>query len=1231
MQIFKTYIQKNIVAISALVILSAIAFHEWFTFNIFFSGDWYFEFSRNVQTLKAAGIWDANDTGAINLLISRYPIDLLANIIATMFAVNSNVVDVFVFYLPVIVVTPIAGYLIGKQVFKTNLAGFIAGLIFSFNSYFLAITTQGHILINIAAAFCTLSLYYVVKILNEESVHKLRDALLASLFVFAASAYDFRIVYIYAFIFIGYALIKINKHNTVDFLKYIGVIVTATIALSLYWILPIVKSSSLADNDILNRALFGSEYWTLASAITLHHPFWTGSATDWFHLQGIPAFAYLIPIAAILGLYVYRKNKVVLYFGVVTIIGILLSKQESEPFTQLYSWLYAHFPGFSAFREATKFYILIALGYSILIAGFVQYGARKKWRVKNLRLGYIPAIIVSALFIINVIPYVDGSVKGLTAPRTIPTDYTVLQKATQADNENYRTAWLPSVPIWSYQDLNHPKLNMMSLLSGKLPYLVGDKDDTLWNEEFKNFFKNPVAQQIISNANVKYVAVAIRDPENENDFFKYYGDSRQDYIDMLNKVGWLKRVDVGTKDVAVYENSTYKPYVFSSDNLVGIDNPAALQMQYKFIGTTLGLTDFNYALLNDLVNSPTPRTEVSDVGHSLTKKDLVDEKIVVANSKPATAESTLYFDRSKVQYGFKRSDTQLNFYQQIDANVAVDGNKLINQGEQPLSSIKLDAAKTYYLSIDNELFKLSDQDETRTIGSISNELSVAASDNASLVKNGSFEEGTWQNTVQDCNNYDDTPAIAMTVSEAEQYDGRKSLELDSTKHTACTTSEAVPVVAGQSYGLSYFFKFINGQKAGYELTFNDAKHTKVSDTQVSDAGAWHEYSRAFTAPIGATSVKITLMGYSDNQRKKLAQTYYDNVRIINFDTVETIAKAKAPDFAKIELPKGKTAVLSNDSYKQENLIANPSLEKGMWQKSVGDCNNYDNNAMIGMTANKATKTDGLASLSLYAERHDACTGPEDVSVDEGSSYLFSFDYQSDNAKQAGYYIRFNDQKNTVLTERVDIKNKDWNTFTKTVNVPYGATKATLIVYSYQDAYGLTKIINNYDNFDLTKVPNLNDRVYLVSASSKKLQSPQAITFDRQSPSTTKISVTSAATAFYVNLSESYHPDWKIQLDSKGAAPVAESSHINTIGSLNSWYIDPAVMCSKATSACSKNQDGSYNIKLIAHFAPQDTFKLGVVISGVTLAMIILGIGGLSFIGKRPKNKHRIKLGGGRLQ
>lgn len=94
----------------------------------------------------------------------------------------------------------------------------------------------------------------------------------------------------------------------------------------------------------------------------------------------------------------------------------------------------------------------------------------------------------------------------------------------------------------------------------------------------------------------------------------------------------------------------------------------------------------------------------------------------------------------------------------------------------------------------------------------------------------------------------------------------------------------------------------------------------------------------------------------------------------------------------------------------QNLIANASLEAGPWQQQVGDCNAYDDKPAIGMVVDNTNASDGEKSLRLTAERHIACSGPTDIAIKPGATYLLSMDYQSSGKRQAGFHISFDDSE-----------------------------------------------------------------------------------------------------------------------------------------------------------------------------------------------------------------------------
>src|SRR6185312_1223845 len=119
----------------------------------------------------------------------------------------------------------------------------------------------------------------------------------SALLLVLAGAVDFRLFYI------GFALFTI----LIAFRKFMGsdipykLIAIGGILLGLmqlYWLIPFITSGS-NGGSVLNRSLFGSQFWDLQSAITLHHPFWNGATTTWFVVQDIPMYFWIIPALVI--------------------------------------------------------------------------------------------------------------------------------------------------------------------------------------------------------------------------------------------------------------------------------------------------------------------------------------------------------------------------------------------------------------------------------------------------------------------------------------------------------------------------------------------------------------------------------------------------------------------------------------------------------------------------------------------------------------------------------------------------------------------------------------------------------------------------------------------------------------------------------------------------------------------------------------------------------------------
>ena len=295
--------------------------------------------------------------------------------------------------------------------------------------------------------------------------------------------------------------------------------------------------------------------------------------------------------------------------------------------------------------------------------------------------------------------------------------------------------------------------------------------------------------------------------------------------------------------------------------------------------------------------------------------------------------------------------------------------------------------------------------------------------------------------------------------------------------------------------------------------------------------------------------------------------------------------------------RAQTVSFTGEGYKYENLIDNPSLENGLWQKNVDDCYNFDNQPDISMRLDTANASQGRQSLELDAKQHIACTGPDRVAVKEGQHYLLSFDYQSLQGKYAGYYVSYDDPLKTNNIVRMQEDTAKWKGFSQELTAPKGAKHMTIKLYAYPHTYGEKTSKVHYDNLSLINIPPMQDRFYALTAPKAEIRQPERIDYSIEDPTKKTVRVTGATTGFYLADIDSFHPLWRLRLASS-KTPIASSDHIRLNNTMNAWYVDPAKIC-KAQGDCNRNSDGTYDMNFVIEFTPQKYFYIGALVSGLT--------------------------------
>ncbi len=401
------------------------------------------------------------------------------------------------------------------------------------------------------------------------------------------------------------------------------------------------------------------------------------------------------------------------------------------------------------------------------------------------------------------------------------------------------------------------------------------------------------------------------------------------------------------------------------------------------------------------------------------------------------------------------------------------------------------------------------------------------------------------------------------------------------------------------------FDFINGNKYVSDFTINIDKNLPTNDTNVI-----FDDLKIEDIKIGVGISKIIKIDDIDFEKSDYILTKKGRGNSIKINNESPILESSAGGYSKYKTKLSKENVFTyrNDEFSFNNLFENNSFESGLWKNKVYDCDAFDDNPILNSKLS-AVAVDGLASLQLEATNHVACTY-QTLSIAKDKKYLFNFSYQSDNAAEAGYYIKFNDTEETYISERLVITDNTWHSFSKVINIPNDSTELSVYVYSYSQNQ-TENIITRYDNFHLIELPDdIYD--YWISRNEKvEFSNPEIVTIIRSNPSKKVVKIQGASTPFYLVMRESYHPEWKMIINSVKPGKVnsflplikkdqsINESHFEFKGYLNGWFIDIDKIC-KESSVCIQNSDNTYDFDLVIEFWPQRWFYLGLLISGGTL-------------------------------
>lgn len=578
-----TSLKRNL-GLTLIYLILIVVFYRWFLPGSFLNGDTWLLQNQNISYTNAPFLWKGfHDLGVYYVDTPFLIINFIASLPTMLFGLEFNSFSIKVlFFYPYLILAPLGSYLLTKKLTKSDIGSLISALVYTINTPNMIGFAMGHINTVTAYAFLPLILHYTISFFEDRA--NVRNVTLVNTLFLVCAVYDIRIAYLSFLCFCILLLYKVSfqglNHLRGAFLLF-GTVSATILVSNLFWIIPsLFSANSLQSNPILNRPVFGGQFLNILYPLAFFHPYWTPKEIAIFTTQKIPIIFYGIPVLSIMGLCLNRKDKYILFFLILLIIGVILTKQYNPPFSIVYKALFDHLPGFKLFREPTKFYYIVGLAYSVIVGFVVSFLARRKLKV--LLILAILSLIFLTYFIAK--PVFTGEAKTLFVPvQTYDISYQRLNALLTQENKGkyFRILWIPTASSLSVIKDTMPHLHLELIQSSWKNIL-----EAMYQTEFKevlDLLNLPEMDEILDLYSVRYIVLPKKHTVIEDDFFYWYG-KRETFQDRLDKITYLKKINLEDKEIDLYENTEYYPHLFTTQNILQLGEKTEFkEVKYDFI------------------------------------------------------------------------------------------------------------------------------------------------------------------------------------------------------------------------------------------------------------------------------------------------------------------------------------------------------------------------------------------------------------------------------------------------------------------------------------------------------------------------------------------------------------------------------------------------------------------------------------------------------------------------
>lgn len=436
-----------------------------------------------------------------------------------------------------------------------------AGLFFLANSYIVLVIDGGQLLWAMSYSLIPWCLYFLDQYLQKKQ--NFWGVFFSILFL---SFSDLRAVFLLIVIFsiqLVVHIVLIRDTNLVFFKNLFKVTFFTSLFLGLihaYWLIPLFlsRSSVLPSNLVISSQSDFLSFISLGHALVLQQPHWFKNIFG--QLQPV-RIEFLLTLILLIPF--FNKSKLILNLLILFLLGVFLAKGNQPPFGWIYSFLVDYIPGFFIFRDSSKFFVIVALVYSVLCGLLVENF--EKLHNRSVRISYLAIIILTGWILGVLWPVYTDQMTGLLGFSKQEKEYAYLEKLLSKDQADGRILWIPTKPPLGFMDSNNTAINAVDLVSLR-PFTTGIKG----TYETLNYLREAsYAGELLAVSGIKKMVYAFPDPNRD-----YKLDEKNYYQLFLKQLQQRQWVNQSSMSENILDIPTWQPIFSIPENyylVVGSD------------------------------------------------------------------------------------------------------------------------------------------------------------------------------------------------------------------------------------------------------------------------------------------------------------------------------------------------------------------------------------------------------------------------------------------------------------------------------------------------------------------------------------------------------------------------------------------------------------------------------------------------------------------------------------